>query len=110
MQDMGEPFGTGSRASTEPAPQSPPSASIPLAESEVNELASDFRYLDMLRESGVTNMFGAGAYLQRDLGLSRGDAHDVLRMWMSSFAPDVNPVERARTALARADRSEQRSA
>ena len=34
---MGEPSGPGSRASTEPAPQSPPSASIPLAADRLAE-------------------------------------------------------------------------
>ena len=43
-------------------------------------------YLDALRESGETNMFGAGAYLRRDFpGLSKKEAGDVLSYWMSSF-------------------------
>lgn len=44
-----------------------------------------FDYLDELRDSGVTNMFGAGAYLQRDFGLSRRQSHEVLQAWMKSF-------------------------
>ena len=30
-----------------------------------------FKYLDNLRESGVTNMFGAGIYLQEEFGLGK---------------------------------------
>ena len=42
-------------------------------------------YLNALRDSGVTNMFGAGAYLQRDFGISRQKAMDILLEWMKSF-------------------------
>ena len=41
-------------------------------------------YLDGLRESGETNMFGAGPYLSDQFGLSRRDAHTVLDYWMKS--------------------------
>lgn len=41
-----------------------------------------YDYLDSLRESGATNMFGAGAYLQRDFDLSRRESKDVLMQWM----------------------------
>jgi hypothetical protein len=42
-------------------------------------------YLEFLQESGVTNMFGAGAYLQNEFGLSRHDAKKVLLEWMGSY-------------------------
>lgn len=42
-------------------------------------------YLDNLRESGAVNMFGAGAYLQRDFDLSRTEASAVLKEWMATF-------------------------
>ena len=43
-------------------------------------------YLDDLRESGVTNMFGASEYLERTFSeLDRNDAHDILGYWMESF-------------------------
>lgn len=45
-----------------------------------------FDYLDKLRESGRTNMFGAGAYLERDFLLSRSEAHQVLQTWMTEFS------------------------
>jgi hypothetical protein len=44
-----------------------------------------FAYLNVLRESGVTNMFGAAPYLQQEFGLSRHEARDVLLKWMESF-------------------------
>lgn len=43
-------------------------------------------YLDDLRESGATNMFGAGAYLEEDFGLSRKEARDILAYWMQTFS------------------------
>lgn len=45
-----------------------------------------FEYLDDLRDSGVTNMFGAGAYLMADFGLGREDAHGFLAEWMRTFS------------------------
>jgi len=42
-------------------------------------------FLDDLRESGVTNMFGAAPYLQEEFGLDRRDAKDILIEWMKSF-------------------------
>lgn len=43
-------------------------------------------YLDALRESGETNMFGAGAYLREDYpALSKDQSHKVLAYWMETF-------------------------
>ena len=42
-------------------------------------------YLNRLRKSGVTNMMGAGAYLQRTFGLDKYAAGDYLLYWMHSF-------------------------
>ena len=44
-----------------------------------------FEYLDALRESGDTNMFGAAPYLIRDLGLGRKQAKDNVIKWMETF-------------------------
>ena len=44
-----------------------------------------FEYLETLRKSGVTNMFGAGPYLQQEFGLTRQDARDILVKWMESY-------------------------
>lgn len=42
-------------------------------------------YLDELRESGITNMFGATPYLQNAFDLNRNDAGTILKYWMKSF-------------------------
>ena len=44
-----------------------------------------FEYLDALRESGVTNMFGAGSYVEDEFGLRRQEARDLLVEWMTTF-------------------------
>lgn len=45
-----------------------------------------FGYLDGLRESGVTNMFGAVPYLRKRFnGMSQSQAINVLAEWMQTF-------------------------
>ena len=46
-----------------------------------------FEYLDTLRDTGVTNMFGAAPYLTDEFGLSRTEARTVLKSWMQNFSP-----------------------
>jgi len=43
-------------------------------------------YLDDLRDSGDTNMFGATPYLAIEFGLTIPDAHIILKYWMASFS------------------------
>jgi hypothetical protein len=43
-------------------------------------------YLDELRESGVTNMFGAAPYLSEAFGLKMSEARTILAHWMETFA------------------------
>ena len=45
-------------------------------------------YLDNLRESGITNMFGAGSFLMTDLDMSKREASRVLNYWMETFGDD----------------------
>ena len=45
-----------------------------------------FEYLDALRESGVTNMFGAGSYICDEFDVSKKDARFLLAKWMSTFS------------------------
>jgi len=42
-------------------------------------------FLDKLRESGVTNMFGAAPYLTKEFKLTDHQARNVLSYWMLSF-------------------------
>jgi len=47
-------------------------------------------FLNDLRDSGVTNMFGAAPYLQNEFGLDKREARQVLANWMQSFSENVN--------------------
>jgi hypothetical protein len=42
-------------------------------------------YLDDLRESGATNMFGAGSYVVDEFGVDKIEARGIVRYWMDSF-------------------------
>ena len=42
-------------------------------------------FLDDLRDSGVTNMFGAGAYIEEEFGVSSKEAKEILVYWMKNF-------------------------
>jgi len=43
-------------------------------------------YLDALRETGATNMFGARPYLMKEYPeLSKQEAGDILQYWMKTF-------------------------
>lgn len=44
-----------------------------------------FDYLNALRDSGITNMFGATPYVQRVFDVPRKEATDLLVEWMESF-------------------------
>ena len=45
-----------------------------------------FEFLNELRESGTTNMFGAGSYLEDEFPeLNRQEAKEVVLEWMESF-------------------------
>jgi hypothetical protein len=44
-----------------------------------------FDYLVELRDSGETNMWGAAPYLEREFGLTRHEAKDILIKWIESF-------------------------
>ena len=43
-----------------------------------------FVFLDVLRESGVTNMFGATPYITEEFGINRYEANRFLVQWMDS--------------------------
>jgi hypothetical protein len=58
-------------------------------------LTKYFEYLDRLRESGATNMFGAGPWLEKAFGLSREKSTPIVRDWMKTFDPNKTAAERA---------------
>ena len=45
-------------------------------------MRKEFIYLNRLRESGATNMFGAAPYLEMEFDLDRREAKQVLMAWM----------------------------
>jgi len=46
-----------------------------------------FKYLDALRDSGVTNMFGAVPYLMNEFPeLSMDEARNILKNWMNTYS------------------------
>ena len=50
-----------------------------------------FDYLEKLRESGETNMFGVAPYLQREfpeLAHDRDCAREILAAWMKSYTEE----------------------
>lgn len=42
-------------------------------------------FLGELRDSGVTNMFGAAPYIVEEFGVTRQEAKDLLLNWMQTF-------------------------
>ena len=53
--------------------------------SDNEDLSNHFNYLDELRDSGVTNMWGASTYLQDEFALDRATAIAILGKWMESY-------------------------
>jgi hypothetical protein len=52
----------------------------------------EFLFLNRLRESGETNMFGAAPYLEDEFGLERRDARTVLTEWMQWTGEDAGNI------------------
>ena len=50
-----------------------------------NKVEAFFPILDVLRESGEINMFGAPRWLQDNFGLSKQVALDVFTKWTEQF-------------------------
>jgi hypothetical protein len=49
------------------------------------ELEEAFEFLEELRESGVTNMYGAAPYLAAEFFISNSEAREILGKWMESY-------------------------
>lgn len=45
-----------------------------------------FDYLDELRESGQTNMYGAGPYIEKEFQMEKAEAKEFLVKWMKTFS------------------------
>ncbi len=57
----------------------------------LRDLKKYFDYLNDLRESGVTNMWGAGEYLVEEFGIDAAEAKEILVEWIKTF---IDPVVR----------------
>jgi hypothetical protein len=42
-------------------------------------------FLNILRDSGATNMFGATPYVIEEFGLDKSEARRILSLWMKNF-------------------------
>lgn len=49
-------------------------------------------FLENLRRSGVTNMYGAAPYLMEEFGLCKQEAVEILKDWLRNY--DANDYER----------------
>lgn len=45
-----------------------------------------FAFLNLLRDSGKVNMFGAGPYVQEAFDFSRAQAKQYILAWMKSYS------------------------
>jgi hypothetical protein len=54
---------------------------------------TEYEYLDTLRESGVTNMFGAVPYIEKNFHIEKKAARDILMDWMNNFPIDYEKGE-----------------
>ena len=66
-----------------------------IADIAADTLTEYFEFLDDLRVSGETNMFGAGSYLADVFGLDSRECRAVLSAWMNTFAADKSAEDRA---------------
>lgn len=63
-------------------------------------LSEYFQFLDELRESGETNMFGAGAYLIEEYPhMSKSEAREIAICWMKTFSRTLPPEDRVDNLL-----------
>lgn len=67
-------------------------------ELEIEALEDAFIYLDDLRESWATNMYGAGSWLSDEFSYTRKEASAVLVAWMKTFS-DKPAYDRAKEIL-----------
>ena len=58
----------------------------------MSNVREEFLYLNRLRESGETNMWGASPYLQEQFYISRKEASKILQEWMAWISE--NPSRR----------------
>jgi len=56
-----------------------------IADEITQEMKNVFLYLNELRDSGKTNMFGATPYIVNEFNMDKRTASNYLILWMQSF-------------------------
>jgi hypothetical protein len=56
-----------------------------IADEITQEMKNVFSYLNKLRDSGETNMFGATPYIVNEFNMDKRTAANYLILWMQSF-------------------------
>tara|TARA_R110000851_G_scaffold156909_4_gene299457 strand:+ start:866 stop:1057 length:192 start_codon:yes stop_codon:yes gene_type:complete len=56
-----------------------------IADEITQEMKNVFLYLNELRDSGKTNMFGATPYIVNEFNMDKRTAANYLILWMQSF-------------------------
>lgn len=51
----------------------------------IEEYKEEFIYLENLRRSGITNMYGASPYLAEEFGYSKKESTKILCLWMENY-------------------------
>lgn len=51
----------------------------------IEEYREEFIFLERLRQSGVTNMYGASPYLAEEFGYTRREATNILSLWFKNY-------------------------
>ena len=52
-----------------------------------------YTFLDDLRESGITNMYGAAPYIKDEFGLDKYQSRTILGEWMRDFEARLSAGE-----------------
>jgi len=52
-----------------------------------------FEFLDSLRDSGETNMFGSPSYLVNEYGMDKIEARRVVSLWMHNCDEDYKSLK-----------------
>jgi hypothetical protein len=66
-------------------------------EYDFEQFVEAFEFLDDLRESGETNMFGASSYVMGQLGHDRTTARNLVSAWMKSYDGETSAEDRAKS-------------
>jgi hypothetical protein len=62
-----------------------------MAERKATEQEQEvLEYLNDLRDSGDTNMYGASPYVESRFGIDRNESRKLVSLWMNNFNEDGN--------------------